>query len=81
MRNNYSCLNSNRAQITSEKLPERYETDNTRLKKRRLCLKCGKKFLSIGPHNRLCEKCISINEKIALKTFYVSAKHINELNH
>ncbi len=81
MKNNYSCLNSRSGRSDSRNVSECFDTKKTNLNKRRLCLKCGKKFLSIGPHNRLCENCISINEKIALKTFYVCSKSPDELNH
>ena len=40
--------------------------------KERLCLKCGKKFLSKRPSNRICEKCSLINQRIALKLHSVS---------
>ncbi len=81
MKNNYRCLNSNRDGSSSSNVPGCYDTNKRILNKRRLCLKCGKKFLSIGPHNRLCEKCISTNEKIAMKAFYVSSKLSEELEH
>jgi hypothetical protein len=40
------------------------DTNKIRSKKSRLCLKCGKKFLSIGPYNCLCEKCVSLAWKV-----------------
>ncbi len=46
--------------------------------KERLCLKCGEKFLSECPSNRICEKCSLINEKIALKTYSLSSKPFGE---
>ncbi len=53
-------------------------TNKFESKKERLCLKCGEKFLSKRPSNRICEKCSLINEKIALKTHYVSSKPLGE---
>lgn len=47
-------------------------------KKKRLCLKCGKKFLSERPYNRICEKCSLINNRIALKTHSVSSTPLGE---
>ena len=35
---------------------------NVGLKKKRLCLRCGKKFSSKGPHNRVCGPCTIIND-------------------
>ncbi len=81
MRNNYSCLNSNRDRRNLKDELSGYDTNKIILKKKRLCLKCGKKFCSIGPHNRICEKCVSTNEKIALKTCCISPKLSEELNH
>ncbi len=31
--------------------------------KKRLCLKCGKKFDSLHPYNRICDKCTIENDK------------------
>ncbi|MCP4268340.1 MAG: hypothetical protein GY777_22655 [Candidatus Brocadiaceae bacterium] len=81
MKNNYSCLNSHRDRSDSRNVPERFDAKRINLKKKRLCLKCGKMFLSIGPHNRLCENCVSANEKIALKTFNVCSKLPDKLDH
>ena len=81
MRNNYSGLNSNRDRRILRNVPGYHDTNKISLNKKRLCLKCGKTFLSINPYNRLCEKCVSTNEKIALKTFYASSKHLNKLIH
>ena len=47
-------------------------------KKERLCLKCGEKFLSKLPYNRICERCSLINKRIALKTHSVSSKSLGE---
>ncbi len=81
MKNNYKCLNSHSNRSTSRNVPEGIDVKRTNLKKRRLCLKCGKKFLSIGPHNRLCENCVSINDKITMKTFFVCSKLPDKLDH
>ncbi len=78
MKNNYKCLNSNIGSRIIRRIPSRYDTSKISLKKRRLCLKCGKNFLSNGPYNRLCENCVSTNAKIALKTFYVNPKYLAE---
>lgn len=47
-------------------------------KKKRLCLKCGKKFLSKGPYNRICEKCGMMNERIASSSYSISSKPSDE---
>ncbi len=59
MRNNYNYLSSNSERRILRNVPGGYDTNKISLKKSRLCLECGKKFLSIGPYNRLCEKCVS----------------------
>ncbi len=34
------------------------------LEKKRVCLKCGKKFKSVSPYNRVCERCSAINNRV-----------------
>ena len=75
MRNNYSSIHS----CSESSIHGCYDINKVSSKKRRLCLKCGERFLSVGPHNRLCDECVSINEKIAFKIFCVSSKYIDEL--
>ncbi len=41
------------------------------LKKKRACLKCGQKFLSKGPYNRICDKCSVSNERVASSAYSV----------
>ncbi len=41
------------------------------LKQKRVCLKCGEKFPSKGPYNRVCDKCSSVNERVANSTYAV----------
>ncbi len=81
MRQNHNSLKSDRKRKNLRDKSLTCDTNKFGSKGKRLCLKCGKKFLSIGPHNRLCENCVSTNEKIALKTFYASPKHLNKLIH
>ena len=38
-------------------------------RQKRICLKCGEKFPSKGPYNRLCDKCSSMNERVASSTY------------
>jgi len=40
-------------------------------RQKRNCLKCGKKFPSKGPYNRICDKCSSMNERVASSTYTV----------
>ncbi len=44
-------------------------TKGTVLRQKRICLKCGEKFPSKGPYNRLCDKCSSMNERVASSTY------------
>lgn len=46
----------------------------TAIKKKRLCLKCGQKFLSKGPYNRICEKCSLTNERVSASTYSVGKR-------
>ena len=41
------------------------------LRQKRICLKCGKKFHSKGPYNRICDKCSLMNERVASSTYAV----------
>lgn len=43
------------------------------LKSGKICLKCGKKFPSTGPYNRICEKCNSVNKQIVRSEYKLSA--------
>ncbi len=81
MKNKYSCLNVNTKSRITRYIPERSDINKRNLKKKRLCLKCGKMFLSTGPYNRLCENCVSSNRRIALKTFYINPKHLEGVDH
>ncbi len=80
MKNTYSRLKSNRKKRVLRDTPEYCDSNKIRFKKKRLCLKCGKKFLSQGPYNRICEKCGSINERISTSTYSVSSKPSDEPN-
>ncbi len=66
MRNTSSCLSSNIEEKELKDKPDNFNTPVGRLQKKRLCLKCGKKFLSEGPHNRICVKCGLINDRIII---------------
>ena len=48
------------------------------LKQKRVCLKCGEKFPSKGPYNRVCDKCSSMNERVANSTYAVREKTPSE---
>lgn len=37
-------------------------------RKRRVCLRCNKKFNSEGPSNRICPKCIRNNQGVYERT-------------
>jgi hypothetical protein len=47
------------------------DTKGIGLKQKRICLKCGDKFPSKGPYNRLCDKCSSMNERVANSTYAI----------
>ncbi len=46
-------------------------TTGTVSKQKRMCLKCGEKFPSKGPYNRVCDKCSSVNERVASSTYAI----------
>ncbi len=78
MRKNHNSLESDRESKTLRDPSLTCDTNKIRSKKRRLCLKCGKKFLSECSCNRICEKCSLTNEKIALHTYSVSSIPLGE---
>ncbi len=63
MRNTSGCLSSNIEEKELKDKPNNFNIPVSRQEKERLCLKCGKNFLSNGPHNRICVKCGLINER------------------
>jgi hypothetical protein len=42
-------------------------------REKRICMKCGKKFPSTGPYNRICDKCNTMNERVASTGFKMAA--------
>ncbi len=52
-----------------------YDTEKIGLRKSRVCLKCGMKFSSNSPYNRLCDKCTSTNSRIAYRAFRANSIH------
>jgi rRNA maturation endonuclease Nob1 len=55
-----------------KKMRLREKSNITRARsKKRLCLKCGKRFLSKGPYNRVCERCGLLNERMATSTYSI----------
>ena len=59
MRENHNSLKSDKEIKTLKDTSLTCDTNKFGSMKSRLCLECGEKFLSIGPHNRLCGKCVS----------------------
>ncbi len=80
MRNTSSCSSSNIEEKELKDKPNNFNTWVGRLQKKRLCLKCGKKFLSKGPHNRICVKCGLINDRIIVVTYSVSLRFSDVMN-
>ncbi len=78
MRKHHNNLKSDRKRKTLRDTSLSCDTYKFGSKKERLCLKCGEKFLSECPYNRICENCRLINEKIALKTHSVSSKPLSK---
>ncbi len=78
MRENHNSLKSDRKRKTLRDTSLTRYVNKIRSKKKRLCLKCGKKFFSIGVYNRICEKCSLINGRMVLRTHSVSSKHLDE---
>ncbi len=71
MRNTSGCLSSNIEEKELKDKPNNFNIPVSRQEKERLCLKCGKNFLSKGPHNRICVKCGLINEGVKEDTYLI----------
>ncbi len=78
MRKNHNSLKSDRKRKTLRDTSLSCDTNKFGSKKKRLCLKCGEKFLSERPYNRICEECSLKNERIAFRTHSVSSKPLGE---
>ncbi len=78
MRKNHNSLKSDGKRKTLRDTSLTCDTNKIRSKKKRLCLKCGEKFLSKRPYNRICEECSLTNERIASRTHAVSSKPLGE---
>ena len=73
MKNTSNYLNPNKKKSKLKNAPRDFSAPQTKFKKKRLCLKCAKKFQSKGPYNRLCEKCTLVNERMAASSYSVSS--------
>ena len=87
MKNTSGYMISNRKK---SELGENPNISSARLQKKRLCLKCGKKFPSKGLYNRICERCSLLNERMVKSTYsvgnttsdkpHISEERLYELN-
>ncbi len=68
MKNTSGYMISNRKK---SELGENPNISSARLQKKRLCLRCGKKFPSKGLYNRICERCSLLNERMVKSTYSV----------
>ena len=73
---NYS--KPNRKKMKLKDTDNEANTKAISLKQKRVCLKCGEKFPSKGPYNRVCDKCSSMNERVANSTYAVREKSTSE---
>lgn len=71
MRSVTECSKPNSNKIKSKDTTKGVYTKAIGSKQKRMCLKCGEKFPSKGPYNRICDKCSSMNERVATSTYAV----------
>ncbi|MDR4497344.1 MAG: hypothetical protein MRK02_05370 [Candidatus Scalindua sp.] len=72
MKNISKCINGNRKEnepVSSHKKIRRFKS---KTKKKRICLRCEKQFVSEGPYNRICDKCRLANERIATSVYSIN---------
>ncbi len=80
MKKTTKYININRKQGTVTDNHKNCNASRTALKKKRPCLKCGNKFVSEGPYNRICEKCRLVNERTAPSVYSLSGTSKDEPN-
>jgi len=80
MKNVSECSKPNSKKMKSKNINKGVYTKATGLKQKRMCLKCGEKFPSKGPYNRLCDKCSSMNERVASSAYAVGKSPPVEAN-
>lgn len=73
MKNNYRYFALNRLRRRFRNASGYYDTGEISVKKSISCLKCGVKFPSKGPYNRICDKCASTNSRIEHRVFRASS--------
>ncbi len=71
---NYRYFVLNRERRRLRNAAEGYDSEKISLEKSRVCLKCGMKFSSNSPQNRLCDKCTSKNTKLAYRALRSKSK-------
>ncbi len=64
MKKNYKLSKTVRGEGETKYKPEYYNIKVSKGEKKRSCLKCGSKFHSNGPENRICTKCNLTNLRI-----------------
>ncbi len=81
MKNYFGCTSTNIEENELKDKPDNFITPVNRLHKKRLCLKCGKRFLSQGSHNRICLKCGLSNEGIRTYPYALSMRITDVMNY
>lgn len=81
MRNYSGCSSTNIEENELKDKPDNFNTPVNRLHKKRLCLKCGEKFLSQGHHNRICVRCGLSNERIRTSSYALSMRLSDVMNY
>lgn len=74
MKKNYKLSKTDRDEEETKYTPEYYNIKVSKWQKKRACLKCGNKFHSNGPHNRICEKCNLMNLRIGPARYSLSLR-------
>ncbi|KAA3608603.1 MAG: hypothetical protein D8M57_09000 [Candidatus Scalindua sp. AMX11] len=74
MRNSYNHPNTDKNKRETKDQPYHLGVPMTREQKKRVCLTCGKRFLSKFPHNRICAHCNMINNTIIAEEHSVTIR-------
>ena len=72
MKNMSKYIDINRKENESVDNHKKSNRFKSKSKKKRICLRCERQFISEGPYNRLCDKCRMANERIASSVYSIN---------
>ncbi len=74
MKKNYKLSKTTSDEGKTNYKPEYYNVKVSKFENKRSCLKCGEKFHSNGPQNRICKDCNFTNLRIGPSSYSLSVR-------